>query len=123
MERWLYLQDEPIEKIKQLADGLEGLFGKKWELPQLRKNGKLLHPSRLSFLGKELSEDCPTRDSKLIIGQEFSTGPKIRFVYMARCVEADFMTPYTQESYDATNNLFKQVFQQTIEQYPSQDCT
>lgn len=123
MERWLFLEQEPIENIKSFSYDLRREFGKDyWSLSRFvpHKTARQPTPKRYSLNACFREKGGLERTARLVIGQEFLRKPSIRFAFRYADIWADFIVEYTQERYKKTGELFTRAFGNTIENYPRQ---
>jgi hypothetical protein len=121
MERWLFLQNEPLEKLCKFTNGFGDLFNDEWVLKSFSENGISAERPSIYLLTESIGRRGDTaRDVKLVIGIDH-LGPKIRFRYGGSVVVGDFMVPETPENYTITNDLFRNTFGCSVEDYSSQD--
>lgn len=122
MERWLFLEKEPIEKIKSFSYDIRREFGKDyWNFSRFvyNKMARQSTPKRYS-LNACFGQKGNLETAKLIIGQEFFRKPSIRFAFRYADIWADFILEYTFDRYVKTGELFTRNFNNTIEKYPHQ---
>ncbi len=131
MERWLYLKDEPREKIEKLSYELSEKLGNYWDFSRFVEDKiarERLNEYSLNKLFK--NKDELEKTVKLVIGQEFhlfqrldkniSLNKSIRLAFRIEDIWADFIAPLTNSNYTKTNEIFKNVFEYSIENYPFQ---
>lgn len=120
-ERWLYLEKETKEKIRDLAFNLTNLLGDNWDFSGHvpgKEGGNCKKPYEL----KDAFQDSTRlRDVKLVIGQEIMGGPHIRFAFYQEQVFADYLKKYSEENYKLVNGIFQRVFNTSIPDYRPQD--
>ena len=122
MERWLYLQNEPIENLQKLACGLEEIFEDSWIFLKDSNTNTIKDRIYNYSLDKYFSESVSSiRHARIIIGQKLFEDRQIRFGLKNDDTWANFIIPETSENYKITNELFNSIFECDIEHYGNQE--
>jgi hypothetical protein len=120
MERWLFLQNEKKDRIREFSEKLEEKLGNYWDFSEF-VDYQVARESLPEYnLEKCFKQNRKLEDVKLVIGQKFFGGPKIRFAFRYGKIWSDFLAPETPANYLKTKNVFQEVFQFELENYPGQ---
>lgn len=115
MERWIFLDNESKARVETFAKGLEQTWGNFFDFSAGSPKSRIANYTLERFFQEE-----GLRDQRIVFGQKFSDGPKIRFFASNGEVICNYFMPYTEQNFRIASSLFRETFGQTIEEYTSQ---
>ncbi len=110
-QRWLFLEQEPREKIIGFSREMYKNFRQNWLFFQ---DGNLWRDYTLERFLEMKTEFSQTR---LVTGDPFSDGPKIRFKLSSGNPMAEAMINHDEKNYRLVDRLFLRNFGKSIEEY------
>ncbi len=116
MERWLFLDNEPKEKVEQFARGLEQTWGNFFDFSAGSPRSRINDFSLEKFF-QEVGELINPR---VAFGQKLLGDEQIRFFARNKEVTCNYIFPQTNQNYRIASEIFKESFGVNVEDYPSQ---
>ncbi len=106
--RGLFLGMGPLEQIKNFLIGSNITFEDSWLF--CRSRNKLLNYFLANFFMEKPSLTFP----RLIFGEKYSLGERIRFLLSTGTPSAHFILPQKEDNYVLVENLFLRSFNQYL---------